>query len=313
MYGDEPLWHALLDRLADLAAASLRSQIEAGAQAVQLFDSWVGTLSPPDYRRYVLPHSAKVLGAVAALGVPRIHFGTDTGELLGLMAEAGADVVGVDWRTPLDEARRRIPAGTSVQGNLDPVVCLCPWEVVRSKAADVLAANGGRPGHIFNLGHGVLPETDPTVLDAARRGRARRRDRVTERTAVLLMAYGTPSHPDEIEAYYTDIRRGRPPPPELLANLVARYDAIGGLSPLRPAHGGPAIGVATGPRSRGAGPLRGGARLQARHAPHRGRRRCARRPGCPRRHRARARPPLLGGVASASTTNAPPRRLPPSG
>jgi uroporphyrinogen decarboxylase len=164
MYGDEPLWHALLDRLADLATASLRSQIEAGAQAVQLFDSWVGTLSPPDYRRYVLPHSAKVLGAVAALGVPRIHFGTDTGELLGLMAEAGADVVGVDWRTPLDEARRRIPAGTSVQGNLDPVVCLCPWEVVRSKAADVIAANGGRPGHIFNLGHGVLPETDPTVL-----------------------------------------------------------------------------------------------------------------------------------------------------
>ena len=164
MYGDEALWHALLDRLADLAAASLRSQVEAGAQAVQLFDSWVGTLSPPDYRRYVLPHSAKVLAAVADLGVPRIHFGLDTGELLGLLAEAGADVVGVDWRTPLADARARLPAGTAVQGNLDPVVCLCPWEVVRAKAAEVVAGNGGRPGHIFNLGHGVLPETDPTVL-----------------------------------------------------------------------------------------------------------------------------------------------------
>jgi uroporphyrinogen decarboxylase len=161
MYGDEPLWHALLDRLADLAAASLLSQVRAGAQAVQLFDSWAGTLSPADYRRYVLPHSAKVLGAV---GAPRIHFGIETGELLGAMAEAGADVVGVDWRTPLADARRRLPDGVGVQGNLDPVACLCPWEVVCTKAAEVVASNGGRPGHIFNLGHGVLPETDPTIL-----------------------------------------------------------------------------------------------------------------------------------------------------
>ena len=164
MYGDEPLWHALLDRLADLAATSLVSQVRAGAQAVQLFDSWAGTLHPADYRRYVMPHSAKVLAAVGALGVPRIHFGVETGELLGAMAEAGADVVGVDWRTPLDEARRRIPAGVGVQGNLDPVACLCPWEVVRTKAAEVVAGNGGRPGHVFNLGHGVLPETDPAIL-----------------------------------------------------------------------------------------------------------------------------------------------------
>jgi uroporphyrinogen decarboxylase len=164
MYADEPLWHALLDRLADLAAASLRSQVEAGAQAVQLFDSWAGALSPADYRRYVLPHSAKVLTAVGALGVPRIHFGIETGELLASMAEAGADVVGVDWRTPLDEARRRLPAGVGVQGNLDPVACLCPWDVVRAKAAEVVVANAGRPGHIFNLGHGVLPETDPSIL-----------------------------------------------------------------------------------------------------------------------------------------------------
>jgi uroporphyrinogen decarboxylase len=164
MYGDEPLWHALLDRLADLSATSLVSQVRAGAQAVQLFDSWAGTLDPADYRRYVLPHSAKVLAAVGSLGVPRIHFGVDTGELLGAMADAGADVVGVDWRTPLDEARGRIPASVGVQGNLDPVACLCPWQVVRTKAAEVVASNGGRPGHIFNLGHGVLPETDPTIL-----------------------------------------------------------------------------------------------------------------------------------------------------
>jgi uroporphyrinogen decarboxylase len=163
MYGDESLWHALLDRLADMAAASLTAQVDAGAQAIQLFDSWVGTLSAPDYRRYVLPHSAKVLGALAGR-VPRIHFGVQTGELLGLMAEAGADVVGVDWRTTLDDARRRLPDGVGVQGNLDPAACLCPWEIARIRAAAVVAANGGRPGHIFNLGHGVLPETDPTLL-----------------------------------------------------------------------------------------------------------------------------------------------------
>jgi uroporphyrinogen decarboxylase len=166
MYGDEPLWHQLLDRLADLALASLRSQVAAGAQAVQLFDSWAGALSRADYERYVLPHSAKVLGGVGELGVPRIHFGVDTGELLGSMARAGADVVGVDWRVPLDEARRRVGPGVAVQGNLDPVAILCGWEITRARADEVLATNGGQPGHVFNLGHGVLPESDPGVLAA---------------------------------------------------------------------------------------------------------------------------------------------------
>jgi uroporphyrinogen decarboxylase len=168
MYADEALWHDLMDRLADLAVASLASQVAAGAQAVQLFDSWAGALSRPDYERYVLPHSAKVLGAVGALGVPRIHFGLTTGELLGALARAGADVVGVDWRTTLTDARARIDAarpGTGVQGNLDPAVCLCPWPVVEAKVHEVLQANAGRPGHVFNLGHGVLPETDPSVLE----------------------------------------------------------------------------------------------------------------------------------------------------
>ncbi|MCB1270989.1 MAG: uroporphyrinogen decarboxylase [Microthrixaceae bacterium] len=167
MATDESLWFDLMDRLADLAIASLRSQVEAGASAIQLFDSWVGTLSPPDYERFVLPASTKVMSAVADLGVPRIHFGTNTGELLGLMAAAGAEVVGVDWRTPLDAARRRVPAGTALQGNLDPALVVAGWEAARPAAADVLARGAdGSGGHIFNLGHGVLPETDPSVLEA---------------------------------------------------------------------------------------------------------------------------------------------------
>lgn len=164
MYGEPLLWHRLLERLADLAITSLRSQVAAGAQAVQLFDSWAGDLSRPDYERFVQPHSARVLAACADLGVPRIHFGLGTAELLASMAAAGADVVGVDWHTTLDDARSRLPEGTAVQGNLDPAVCLCPWEVVAPKVAEVLASNAGRPGHVFNLGHGVLPETDPSVL-----------------------------------------------------------------------------------------------------------------------------------------------------
>jgi uroporphyrinogen decarboxylase len=166
MLGRPDLWFRLVDRLADLALASLRSQVEAGARAVQLFDSWAGALSPADYERYVMPASRKVLDGVAALGVPRIHFGVHTGELLPLIRDAGADVVGVDWRTPLDAARRRVGPGVALQGNLDPaVVAGCPWDVVADAVRDVLRRNDGHPGHIFNLGHGVLPETDPTMLE----------------------------------------------------------------------------------------------------------------------------------------------------
>jgi uroporphyrinogen decarboxylase len=163
MHGHPELWRELLDRLADMAIASLLAQIDAGASAIQLFDSWAGALSPDVYEALVLPASAKVFEAVAATGVPRIHFGVGTGELLPLMASAGADVVGVDWRVPLDVARERLP-GKAVQGNLDPAVCLAPWDVVADRTRDVLRRNAGRPGHIFNLGHGVLPELDPGVL-----------------------------------------------------------------------------------------------------------------------------------------------------
>lgn len=164
MYGDPATWRGLVDALAEVAVASLRAQVEAGAAAVQVFDSWVGFLSPADYRRYVLPASRKLFAGLADLGVPRIHFGVGTGELLELLADAGADVVGVDWRVPLDQARERLGPAVAVQGNLDPARCLAPWELVAEGVNAVLGANHGQPGHVFNLGWGVLPETDPDVL-----------------------------------------------------------------------------------------------------------------------------------------------------
>ena len=164
MLGDGALWSDLTGRLADVAIASLRGQVAAGASAVQLFDSWAGCLSPDHYRRYAAPASRRVLAAVAEMGVPAIHFGVGTGELLEELA-VGARVVGIDWRVPLDGARSRLGGGVAVQGNLDPAACLAPWEVVAAEARAVLAANAGRPGHVFNLGHGVLPETDPAILE----------------------------------------------------------------------------------------------------------------------------------------------------
>jgi uroporphyrinogen decarboxylase len=162
MYGQPELWSQLLERLAVITEAFLRVQIDAGASAVQLFDSWVGALPAADYRRAVQPHSARVLAAVA--DVPRIHFGVGTGELLHDMGQAGADVVGVDWRVPLDQAVPRIGPGKAVQGNLDPTLVFAPTEVVRAKTLEVLEAGRAAEGHVFNLGHGVLPETDPDVL-----------------------------------------------------------------------------------------------------------------------------------------------------
>ncbi len=164
MYGDPDLWFALLDRLADLALASLQSQVDAGASAVQLFDSWAGALSPSDYQRYVMPASTKVLEGIGTTGVPRIHFGVSTGELLPLMRDAGADVVGVDWRVDLDDARARLGDDVALQGNLDPVAVLAGADVAVDRARDVLRRADGHRGHIFNLGHGVLPDSDPDVL-----------------------------------------------------------------------------------------------------------------------------------------------------
>jgi uroporphyrinogen decarboxylase len=164
MHSDPDTWHALLGHLAGITLTFLRAQIAAGVDAVQLFDSWAGALSLRDYRRFVLPHSARVLAGLADAGIPRIHFGVGTGELLGAMGEAGADVVGVDWRIPLDEATRRIGPGKAVQGNLDPAVLFAGPEAVESEVRRIVAEGRAAPGHIVNLGHGVLPATDPDVL-----------------------------------------------------------------------------------------------------------------------------------------------------
>jgi uroporphyrinogen decarboxylase len=164
MHGAPDVWDALMRRLAEISAGFLRVQIEAGASAVQLFDSWAGGLSPADYRDFVLPHSAAVFASIADLEVPRIHFGVTTGELLSDMATADVEVVGVDWRVPLDRAAARIRPGQAVQGNLDPTLVFAPWEVLAAKAVEVIEQGRTAPGHIFNLGHGVLPETDPDVL-----------------------------------------------------------------------------------------------------------------------------------------------------
>jgi len=159
MYGEPALWEALMTRLSRLVLDYLLAQIEAGAQLVQVFDSWVGCLSPTDYRRYVLPHLAGIFAGLQGTATPAIHFATGTAGILSLMREAGGDVIGIDWRVDLGEAWRLIGYDRGIQGNLDPALLLAPWPVVEDGARRVIEAAGGRPGHIFNLGHGVLPDS----------------------------------------------------------------------------------------------------------------------------------------------------------
>ncbi|HTM84079.1 MAG TPA: uroporphyrinogen decarboxylase [Mycobacterium sp.] len=176
MLGEPATWHALMTALTDMTIAFLQAQVAAGVDALQVFDSWAGTLSLADYRSYVLPHSARVFATMAAAGVPMTHFGVGTAELLGAMSEAmgsaPASVVGVDWRTSLPDAAARVRPGTALQGNLDPVVLLAGWAVAEPAVRQVVedgrrAVAAGAAGHIFNLGHGVLPATDPGVLTEA--------------------------------------------------------------------------------------------------------------------------------------------------
>ena len=178
MYAAPEAWHALMDRLADTFAAYLQAQVRAGADVVQLFDSWVGALSAEDYREFVAPYSARILGAVQA---PTIHFGTGTTHLLREMKAAGGHVIGLDWRVPIDRCWESLGSGRGVQGNLDPAVLLGPWERVEASADRILDAVAGRRGHIFNLGHGVLPDTDPDDL-------GRLVEHVHERTSVEVTA-----------------------------------------------------------------------------------------------------------------------------
>ncbi len=164
MHGDPHLWDDLCARLAQISGAFLRVQAGSGASVVQLFDSWAGVLSRRDYARFVQHHSATALAAVADLGVPRIHFGVGTGELLALMGEAGADVVGVDYRVSLTDALERLGGRYAVQGNLDPALLFAPWEPLERRVREIVEEGRAAPGHVFNLGHGVLPATDPDVL-----------------------------------------------------------------------------------------------------------------------------------------------------
>ena len=161
MYGDPELWHALMEKLAEQFSRYVRGKVRAGADVIQVFDSWVGALSPSDYEEFVAPYSRRILDAV---DVPTIHFGTGTAALLGEMAQAGGDVIGLDWRVPLDRGWSEVGEDRGVQGNLDPAVLLGPWERIEAETRVILERAAGRPGHVFNLGHGVLPDTDPAVL-----------------------------------------------------------------------------------------------------------------------------------------------------
>lgn len=164
MYGQPEVWHSLMEKLTEVTARYLVAQIKAGVNVVQLFDSWVGALSPSVYRRFVFPYTQRIFQAVKATGTPAIHFGTSTGTLLETMTEAGGDVMCVDWRFDLDEAWKRVGYEHGIQGNLDPTLLLAPWETIEEGVKDVLRRAENRPGHIFNLGHGVLAPTDPEML-----------------------------------------------------------------------------------------------------------------------------------------------------
>jgi uroporphyrinogen decarboxylase len=164
MLREPVIWSALMDRLTDSMIGYLQAQVAAGAHVIQVFDSWIGALAPADYAVSVLPWMRRLFAELRPLGAPTIYFGTGTAALLELMASAGSDLLSVDWRVPLDAAWERIGFDRGIQGNLDPVRPLAGWDAARAGMRDVLAAAGGRPGHIFNLGHGVMPETDPDIL-----------------------------------------------------------------------------------------------------------------------------------------------------
>ena len=165
MMNDPELWDSLMSRLVEIVISSLRSQISAGVSAIQLFDSWAGALSPSAYERFVLPYTKEIFSSIQNEEVPTVHFGVGTGEILHLMASAGSSVMGVDWRTPLDVARDRLGSEVALQGNLDPAMCFASENAISTEVRNILEKNAGHPGHIFNLGHGVLPETDPKVLE----------------------------------------------------------------------------------------------------------------------------------------------------
>jgi uroporphyrinogen decarboxylase len=184
MYGEPEQWHGLMERLTGIMSRYLHAKVEAGVDALQLFDSWVGALSPQDYAQYVEPYSRRIISSLASKGLPFIHFGTNTATLLDQMKTDGATIIGVDWRIPLDAAWGRIGYDLGIQGNLDPAALLAPVQVMEAKADDVLRRAGGKPGHIFNLGHGILPDAPLDNL-------LRLVDYVHERSTVFAQAEST--------------------------------------------------------------------------------------------------------------------------
>jgi uroporphyrinogen decarboxylase len=169
MYGTPAAWHRFCDLIADVIGDYLVAQVEAGVDCVQVFDSWVGALNSADYREFILPHTRKIFDRIAPTGVPTIHFGVGTASILGDLRDAGGDVIGADWRTPLDEAWQRVGPDRGIQGNLDPTLLLGPLDRVFAATDDILARAAGRPGHIFNLGHGILPTTPVEHVQALAR------------------------------------------------------------------------------------------------------------------------------------------------
>ena len=234
MYNHPETWHRLMELIARITSAYLNMQVDAGADVVQLFDSWVGNLGPDDYRRFVLPHTASIISAIKP-GVPVIHFGTVTGNLLELMREAGGDVIGLDWRVNLSEAWARLGHDVAVQGNLDPIALFAEVPEIRKRARAILDQAEGRPGHIFNLGHGILPETPVdhaiALVDAVHEMSAARTVRDGMLDAVLLIGFGGPTRREEIRPFLDNILRGRPIPKERYEEVVHHYEVMGGRSP----------------------------------------------------------------------------------
>ena len=164
MYQEPATWHALMQKLSEVLRRYLRAQVAAGAEAIQLFDSWIGAVAPNDYVEFIQPHVRGILSELMTLGVPIIHFGTGTANLLALQRDAGGSVIGVDWRTPIDWAIEQLGPGVAVQGNLDPLLLDAPRELLTKRIDDIIRRVGAHPGHVFNLGHGILPETDPSAV-----------------------------------------------------------------------------------------------------------------------------------------------------
>ena len=234
MLSEPAAWRRLLTKLATVQADYLLAQARAGAQALQVFDSWAGrALGREDYLRYVAPHNRELYAAVARAGVPVINFSLGVGAYLEDAAACGGDVVGLDWTLPLDEAWARVGFDRPVQGNLDPASLLAPWRELRHRIDDVLDRAAGRPGHVFNVGHGLVPQTPRRQRAPPRRARAGADLVVTPSPiGVLVMAYGGPESLDEIPGYLADIRAGRPTPRAIVEEITENYRAIGGRSPL---------------------------------------------------------------------------------